>query len=262
MLSIIYKKSILKIQAVWYPGNDPEVLSDIVKNSNADIVFFHCAEVSSLKNAISVAQKTLVSDLRETPEEIYRKISRGHKRQITQARKNDIEIKTYTSAQIRAQPELLDELKDSYTRFTQQKGFDGHFNMNAVQRYIEADSLYLTSAFFNGYRLVWHMFIGDGKTARGMYSMSDFRNPSVDADMAVQANKLLHSSDLQYLRDIGYETHDWGGIWGLEEPTGIDMFKIRFGGTPKTYYNIFSGRSLLGKLAVTLMKLRPGGLFK
>ena len=56
-------------------------------------------------------------------------------------------------------------------------------------------------------------------------------------------------------RKKGLIRYDWGGISDFDNPNGIDEFKLKFGGEKITYYNIFAGNTLLGKLAVTAMKL-------
>ncbi|MBQ2936393.1 MAG: hypothetical protein IJD96_09185, partial [Lachnospiraceae bacterium] len=78
---------------------------------------------------------------------------------------------------------------------------------------------------------------------------------SADQSMIGRANKRLHWEDMKYFKEKGLVRYDWGGISDFENPNGIDEFKLKFGGDKITYYNVFTGNSLLGKLAVTAMKL-------
>lgn len=41
-------------------------------------------------------------------------------------------------------------------------------------------------------------------------------------------------------------------------PNGIDAFKFKFGGETLTYYNVYEGISLIGKLAIGVLKKRKG----
>lgn len=53
---------------------------------------------------------------------------------------------------------------------------------------------------------------------------------------------------------IGIQKYDWGGISSLTEPNGIDVFKMKFGGDLTTYYNVITGQTPLGKLAMLVLK--------
>ena len=81
---------------------------------------------------------------------------------------------------------------------------------------------------------------------------------AVDKDWGIgfEGQLLEHlPPDMKYFKEKGLVRYDWGGISDFENPNGIDEFKLKFGGDKITYYNVFTGNSLLGKLAVTAMKL-------
>ena len=95
----------------------------------------------------------------------------------------------------------------------------------------------------------------DEKNARLLHSVSDFRERE-DASLIARSNKRLHWADMELFSSMGIEVYDWGGISSLEKPNGIDSFKMKFGGQLVTRYNVFLGRTILGKLAILALKIK------
>ena len=50
------------------------------------------------------------------------------------------------------------------------------------------------------------------------------------------------------MKKMGIENYDWGGISSLDNPNGIDKFKMAFGGSPIFYYNVMITCSLRLKI--------------
>ena len=87
------------------------------------------------------------------------------------------------------------------------------------------------------------------------YSVSNFRMDPSKRNLAGRMNKLLHIKDMDWFRERNYTLYDWGNISSSQNPNGIDIFKMSFGGDVVTVYNSFVGNSFLGRLLVVLYKL-------
>ena len=182
-------------------------------------------------------------------------INKAVRYQFRRSEKDNIEIRFYTKADIDQSPDLLDAFADIYERMYQSKGSDTKLNLEAVRKYLEEDAIIFSAVWHESEMLVFHSYICDDKDARLLHSASCFREESADQSMIGRANKRLHWEDILYFKKKGLTRYDWGGISDFDNPNGIDEFKLKFGGEKITYYNIFAGNTLLGKLAVTAMKL-------
>ena len=175
--------------------------------------------------------------------------------QFRRSEKDQIEIRFYTKKEIGQSPELMETFADIYERMYQSKGSDTKLNVSAIQKYLEADGILFSAVWHEGEMIVFHSYICDATDARLLHSASCFREESADQSMIGRANKRLHWEDILYFKKKGLLRYDWGGISDFDNPNGIDEFKLKFGGDKITYYNVFAGNTLLGKLAVAAMRL-------
>ena len=182
-------------------------------------------------------------------------VNKAVRYQFRRSEKDQLEIRFYTKADIAQSPELMDTFAKIYERMYQSKGSDTKLNVSAVQKYLEADGILFSAVWHEGEMLVFHSYICDATDARLLHSASCFREESADQSMIGRANKRLHWEDILYFKKKGLLRYDWGGISDFDNPNGIDEFKLKFGGDKITYYNVFAGNTLSGKLAVTAMKL-------
>ena len=104
--------------------------------------------------------------------------------------------------------------------------------------------------------LAYHVYVGDEKTTRLLYSCSTFREDDSKKALIGRANKFLHWEDIKYFKNNKYEKYDLGGISSFDNPNGIDKFKMNFNGEKITYYNIITGNDLLGKILCFLIKFK------
>jgi hypothetical protein len=259
VLSSIYSKYGLRIDAVWFCQD----ARGAVEASRADLVFLHGVDTDPLEHSISRLQSTLVSDLRLDPDVLFGLVAHGYRRQIDKAEKEGIACSFYTSEDMVREPSLLNAFRLEFKEFALRKGVDIAFNAAAVDSYIGSRGLHLTKAVLGGIDLAQHIYVADGRSARCIYSVSNFRTetPGLDHNLIGRANKLLHWQDIRHFQDGRYETYDWGGIRSVTEPTGVDAFKLGFGGEVKSYYNIVAGRSVPGRAAVFFRGLREKTFF-
>lgn len=182
-------------------------------------------------------------------------VNKAVRYQFRRSEKDQIEIRFYTKKEIGQSPELMETFADIYERMYQSKGSDTKLNVSAIQKYLEADGILFSAVWHEGEMIVFHSYICDAADARLLHSASCFREESADQSMIGRANKRLHWEDILYFKKKGLLRYDWGGISDFDNPNGIDEFKLKFGGDKITYYNVFAGNTLLGKLAVAAMRL-------
>lgn len=252
MINVVYRKMGLRINAVWFIDD----IDKIINTSNADIIFFHKIKIDRNRSAIMKKQDSLITDLTNPLPEIFQDFSKNYRYQINKANRENIECCVYDSKDIKNSMRILDEFKGQYEEFVQLKGIKNTYNQSAMGRYIENGNVILTKAYKDGIDYAQHIYVSDQKRSCLLYSVSNFRTNKLDTNLIGRANKYLHWFDIQYFSNKGFEVFDWGGISSLSNPNGIDNFKIKFGGKECSYYNLIIGRTVLGKLAVFLMKLK------
>lgn len=256
MIDSTYRKKFLTVNQIWYPC-ETTILQLLKQKRKADIIFVHGVSKEETKGAFRGWQEyhTCMNDITLDEEQMLTNINKAVKYQFRRSEKDEIEVKFYEPEDIRNNPELLDIFTDIYERMYQSKGSDTKFNITAVKEYLAANAIVFSSVWHAGEMLVFHSYIRDEKDTRLLHSASCFREESADQSMIGRANKRLHWEDIKYFKTKGLLRYDWGGISDFENPNGIDEFKLKFGGDKITYYNVFTGNTLLGKAAVTAMKL-------
>lgn len=252
----VMQKNVLKVNQIWYPGT--VTISQLLRQRRkADILFVHGVPFGETKGGFRGWQEyhTCMNVITKPEDELLAAVNKAVRYQFRRSEKDQIEIRFYTRADIEQSPELMDTFAEIYERMYQSKGADTKLNVSAIQKYLEADGIVFSAVWHEGEMLVFHSYICDATDARLLHSASCFREESADQSMIGRANKRLHWEDILYFKKKGLIRYDWGGISDFDNPNGIDEFKLKFGGDKITYYNVFAGNTLFGKLAVTAMKL-------
>ncbi len=257
MVNVIYRKHGLKVNAVWFCEN----LQAAIDASTADIVFFHGIDDPGLDNSFVIPQKTMITDIREPVEELFSRISSSCKNRIHKAERENLKFEVFYTADLKADPALLDSFVRDFSEFTKQKGIRNAYNKNAVMHYIKSGDLILTKVTKGSVCYAQHTFISDGRHTRGLYSVSNFRAGGMDKKISANANRFLHWKEIEYLHQKGFETYDWGGITDDKQPNGVDAFKLEFRGRTCDYSNVFVARTPKGNAAVFLLKKLAYRLF-
>lgn len=201
-------------------------------------------------------QHTLITDLTEDEESIYKKIRKNYRYEIRRVEKENVQLKFYSAKEMSEKKELMSSFATTYNQMYASKGINAKFNTPLVKEYMQKDAICFTIAYYNGEPLVFHSYIVDKHNARFFYSASPFREKKDVATIIGQMNKALHWFDIKTFRNMGIAQYDWGGIANPEEPNGIDQFKMGFGGKEKDYYNTIQGITFIGKIAVMMTKLK------
>lgn len=261
MIDVSYRKKIvqnlyLQVNQIWYPGT-ASITGLLGQRRKADILFVHGVPFEETKGRFRGWQEyhTCMNDLTRSEEEMLAAVNKAVRYQFRRSEKDQIEIRFYTKKEIGQSPELMETFADIYERMYQSKGSDTKLNVSAIQKYLEADGILFSAVWHEGEMIVFHSYICDAADARLLHSASCFREESADQSMIGRANKRLHWEDILYFKKKRLLRYDWGGISDFDNPNGIDEFKLKFGGDKITYYNVFAGNTLLGKLAVAAMRL-------
>lgn len=207
------------------------------------------------------AAYTLISDLTEEEEALWRRLNKNYRYEIRRAQKDGALLSEYRAEDLCRQPEIMSAFEKTYMDFCDQlKNEDLKKDLSAekIASYIENDCILVTKAAL-GNAVVYHLYVVDAKHAVLCYSASDFRDSSVDQAAAARMNKLLHWRDMMSMKEAGLEVYDWGNVSSFEHYNGIDKFKAGFGGEQRTLFNVFVGNGVLGKMAVAARRLSAGG---
>lgn len=239
---------------VWFEN-------DIEENGQCDYLIVH--GISELGNTINAKkyivckQETLISDLTQTEEEIYLKLSKTNRNEINRSKREEVPIKVWSSEEIMRNNHILNDFAIMYRNMYEEKGLKGHtLNINELKAYAQAGALIITTSSINNSIVVYHSYIIGEKYSRLLHSCSEFRVSDNKMRNAIgRANKYLHWNDFIYLKSIGIQEYDWGGVSSLEKPNGIDKFKLAFGGYEKVYYNIRKTCSFRAKIYARMKRV-------
>lgn len=264
MVFATYQKKFLTICQIWYEDIWQEWKKE--KKCKEDLLFFHgirLAEEEKKKvrrNALITDFHSLLCDLTLTEEELLNDINKTERYQIRKSGRDEVTVEIVAKEDVKGNAVITKQLKEIYEEMYREKGFHYTFNESLFQAYCEKNMIVISGVFQGENPLVLHSYVVDEKNARLLHSVSEFRNENVDASLVGRANKRLHWEDILYFKQQGMITYDWGGISSIENPNGIDTFKMKFGGTLTTYQNMVYGNSFLGKIAILGMKLLGKGI--
>lgn len=254
MVQITYRKKMLSIAQIWFADEEASEAE-----GKADICFWHgMPEISKERNSLSTEFHTLLSDLRQEEETLLSLINKNVRYEIRRNCKEGVACSVFSPKELKQEEAVIRQFAETYETMYREKGRKVAFNWAQFKAYLEEEAIWLTAAYQDREPLVFHSYIVGDKQVRLLHSASDFRSSSVDANLVARANKRLHWEDMLLFRKKGIEIYDWGGVSSLENPNGIDAFKCKFGGSPITYYNVYTGKTLPGKLVVSAMKIKNG----
>lgn len=246
----IEKKGFYTMERIWFSDRE---------KSNADVVrYIRTLQPVSGSFVHCVPVETVFSDLTKSTEEILAGSTKTIKYEVNKCEKEGINITFYTAADLKRDKILVNEFETAYLDFAKELGLkevEEAYRRSKVDNFIECDCILLSKAEKAGVS-IYHVYACGGHECALNYSVSNFRIDPSKRNLAGRMNKLLHIKDMDWFRKHGYTLYDWGNISSSENPNGIDKFKMSFGGEVVKVYNSFVGNSLLGKLLVTIYKLR------
>lgn len=250
MVEVTYRKFGFRIRHIWFYGSG--TVSDAKQQ---DIIYYHAVKEDNAEGIVN-KQYSLISDLEQDEEQLWKGIRKNFRYQIRRAEKENIEVRTFRGLEIRNEEGLFDKFVEIYNTMYKDKHMKTVFNVKLVTEYMKENRIIFTIACADGEPLVFHSYLYDNDKTRLFYSASPFREETEQAVKIGRMNKYLHWRDLLFFKNMGVKEYDWGGIFSFTEPNGIDHFKQGFGGVDIEYYNIVIGTSFLGKVIEKLMALR------
>jgi hypothetical protein len=201
-------------------------------------------------------QKSLLTDLTKTEDALYASFEKSVRYEIKRSKRDGSATRVYMPNEIYNYNELIHSFADCYAQMYSSKGMKAELSLSELQAYAYNNALYITVVSLGDERLVYHSYVADYENIRLLHSCSTFRNaddPAVRAQIG-RANRHLHWDDILYFKKKGIKIYDWGGIHSVEEPNGIDKFKMLFGGTRTEYYNEKISCSFKAKLYSWIIK--------
>lgn len=185
-------------------------------------------------------QTTLITDLSVPTDCLFSITTKTVRNEINRAEREKVEIEQYPSDFLDKHPDILEKFSSMYQSMYEQKGINGkELPLKELKAYMDNNQLLVTAAKIDGKSVVFHSYVFGEENSRLLHSCSEFRESDNERRNAIgRANKFLHWNDYGTLQTLGVKTYDWGGISSVDNPNGIDRFKLSFGGKPVTYYNI------------------------
>ena len=244
------KGKILKRNHIWF--DNISKLSELkAEDMNCDEIIIHGNKTTfSGRNIDIEPQNSLITDLTLDDEDLIKQFSKTVRNEINRSRKDGVKCMVYTSEDVLENEQIISSFESLYISMYHEKGMEGmHLDLGEIKGYCLNKSFILTGAQIDEKTIVYHSYIFNDVQCRLLHSCSEFRiEDNVMRNAIGRANKYLHWEDMLLFKDRGIVTYDWGGISSLEEPNGIDKFKMSFGGKPIAYYNIHIACSLTQKL--------------
>ena len=186
--------------------------------------------------------------------DILSKFSKSIRYEIRKSENDSIRITFYDKDCIKNMRFILHDFKNSYMHFCDLCNNDDLkrvYDEKLIETYIENDCFLLTRAEYESGG-IYHAYFYSDDNACLWYSVSDFRRPVVDRNLAARANKRLHIEDMKYFKRNGIKYYDWGNISSRynAHPNGIDRFKESFGGAYTEVFSYTVGNTFLGRILV------------
>lgn len=250
MVEIIEKLGPFKIIRIWFHyENRPDCTLLRLMRQNSSV---------NSRWAVNEKSYTVMSDLSIEEESILNASRKTVRNEIHRAQNDGLEISFYNAEKFRNNIDLVDEFEAAYYRFAEELNNDvvtKAYNRKKIDQYIRNKCFMLTEAKRENLA-VYHAYVYDEKEAVLIYSVSDFRDESIDKNLAGRANKYLHYCDMLMFKRHLLKNYDWGNISDPDNLNGIDNFKLSFGGKMTEKYNVLIGCNFVGKLFIWLYRNR------
>jgi lipid II:glycine glycyltransferase (peptidoglycan interpeptide bridge formation enzyme) len=245
---IYYKQKFLtRIAETWYNFSEkPEKAVDI----------FRYKFISENNPGAASYERlfTLLIDLTKNEEEIFSRIRKNSKYEITRAQNKDSII---CAALIEAGTNDFKKITryiSFFNQFALSKG-RSRINYPDLEQFFTVKNLCIRYASKNDEILTTHAYVISDNTARLHQSASLFRNSDNPEyrNMIGRANRYLHWDDILYFKRLGLRWYDLGGWYGgneNKEQLAINIFKESFGGQLKEEYSYIVPKTIKGKISV------------
>lgn len=255
MLVIRDRKGLITLDRMWFCE-----LEDVLQYSSDATLIRTLRSKNRPKEDNSIIinpSYTVFTDLALDERELLACMRKKVRYEVNRAAKEEFQISYYEAEDIKYNKKILHDFEMAYMSFCDILGDEAvrkAYSREKIESYVRCSCITI-SHIEKENCIVYHLYVHDNTSTVLLYSVSDFRDKNVDQNLSGRANKLLHYRDMLYFKEKGLESYDWGNISSIEQPNGIDNFKISFGGKVQEIYNIWCGNKFLGKLCVFLLKI-------
>ena len=142
MIDTSYRKNLITVNQIWYP-NALSISELLQQKRTADILFVHGVPVEETKGRFRGWQEyhTCMSDLTLPEEKLFAQINKNVRYECRRSERDGIEIRFYKRAEIKTDRKILDIFAEMYEKMYQSKGIETKFNLTAIEKYLETDSI-------------------------------------------------------------------------------------------------------------------------
>lgn len=261
MLDFVFNRKFFRIRQMAFSRLDE------INKRRCDVICLHSNE-NAKKHSDDMLhyakeQTTLVNDLTEDEDSLLSKIKKNCRYEIRRAEREGCYVDYYGVDQNSDYNSVLSGFRTTYNAMFSTKGISGYaFNESMIKAGLKAGNVIISVCTSqDSQQKVYHAYLCDGNCTMLLYSASPLWNEG-DKDLANligRMNKFLHWKDICWFRNQGYSKYEWGGIWSVDNPNGIDRFKMEFGGEPEIYVNYTIARSLKGIFYTWLLRRKEQG---
>ncbi len=254
---INYKRSFLKVEEIWGRRKAETVKkADILLKKQ---LLLSEPENSLVKwrgnrNSLEVCVPNFLIDLSQDEEKICQKIHKSTRADIRKAIEN-AEL-TYYETDHPTDEEIM-EFSLLYNSFAKKKNITPCFKeqLLAIRN---NNSLIMTSVKDQQNNILCAGTLlqdRENKQLYGLYGVSKrlLKTTNNERRLIGRANKYLHWREIQSAKKRGMDWYNFGGEVFREEDKGVNDFKRRFGAIRGYDYNIFTPKSIIGKICVHLL---------
>ncbi len=230
LVQFTYKKHGFQIEQQWFTGGE---IAE--RRAHSQIVIAHAVNADSVDKKFLKRQNSLMTDLTGSEEDIFAGFNKNTKYEIRRADREGAQYRAYWGTEIT--DELINAFGNMFCQMYTGKNIKKSYNYDAVRACVSMECIVFTIAYINKEPLVFHSYIYDEDNVRLYHSCSLFRDYKQESKIIGFMNRGLHWHDIRLFKEMGRKRYDWGGIVSTENPNGIDIFKMGFGGVPISYFN-------------------------
>jgi len=212
---------IFKTADIWF-SDSPENTQEFDA-----LTYRQCKNKSDLPGFERSEYSTLILDLEEEVDDIWKGItSKSCKYNINRAKREDVSVEISQD---------YEGFIERYNKFAKDKGIElSGFSIEEMKRF---GALFV--AKYDNKIVSSHLYLEDDKYIRSLLACSD--RFSDISKIAGYANRLIIWEAIQYAKNKGIKTFDFGGYYTGKKPDSekekINKFKKEFGGKLVTQYN-------------------------
>jgi lipid II:glycine glycyltransferase (peptidoglycan interpeptide bridge formation enzyme) len=242
MLEVDNSKFIFKTKKIWFS----EVPFDVTGYDG--ITFYECNRDVDVKGFSKEVFTTIVIDLTQDLDIIWKKMHHSLRKCIAYAKKDGVIIKINQG---------YDEFYTINSEFRKAKGLSEY---NLDTGFMKKNGLLFLSEY-EGKILGGTYFINDGKNIRGLLNATKRLEETGRMNRIIgNANRLMFWEAICYAKECGISTFDMGGYYTGKEPDpqkeSINKFKNSFGGQVVTHYIYQKDYSLLYHIGKKILSLK------